>query len=116
MVASSTEKAESLMKSEGYLQRAAAWTVRARQDLVWWATGWEGAGGTHFGEGNTVGVRVMVGSAAKCGNGSSLGGGFTFVSGTTLGSGTTFRGGSGGWIWTGKTGTGRGEDGTGSGV
>ena len=55
----------------------------------------------------------MVGSAAKCGNRSRLGGGFTFVSGTTLGSGTTFGGDIGGWIWTGKTGTGRGEDGTG---
>ena len=109
MVASRIEKAQLLMKSECQLRRAAACDV-ARRDLVWWATGWEGSGGTNFGEGNTVGVGIMVGCAAMRGNGSTLGGGFTLGSGTTLG------GGSGGWNWTGKTGTGRGKYGTGSGV
>ena len=39
MVSSMTEKSKLLMKSEGYLQHEAAWAVRARQDLVRWATG-----------------------------------------------------------------------------
>ena len=101
-----TEKSQLFMKSEGYLRRATEWSMRARQDLVWWATSWEGVGGTHFGEGNTIGNGAMVGCAA----GSILGGGFT------LGSGTTLLGGRRGWPCTGRMGTGRGRDGTGSGV
>ena len=96
------------MKAEGYLWRAAEWSVRERRDLVWWATGWEGSGGTYFGEVNTVGVGAMVGCAARRGNWLTLGGGFT------LGSGTTLVGVSGVWPWTGKIGTGRVGDGTGS--
>ena len=116
VVTSRTEKSQSLMKSEGYLRHASAWAVRDRRDLVWWDTSWEVAGGTHFGEGNIARVGAMVGYAAIRGNWSTLGGGFTLGSGTTLKSGTTRGGGSGGWPWTGKTVTGRGGDGTESGV
>ena len=112
MVASRTDKAQLLMKSEGYLRRADEWALRARRDLVCWATGWEGVGGTNFGEGNTIGIEEMVGCAA----GSILGGGFTLGSGTTLVNGTTLVGGSRGWPWIGKTWTGRVRDETGSGV
>ena len=92
------------------MKRASASDVRERRDLVRWATGWEGAGGTNFGECNTIVVGAMVGCAAIRGNGSTHGGGFTLGSGTTLG------GGRGGWPWTDKTGTGRGGDRNGSGV
>ena len=98
------------MKPEGYLRHAAAWDVRARRDIVRWATGWEGSGSKNVGEGNTVGVGAMVECVAMRGNGSTLGGGLT------LGSGTTFGGDSKGGLWTGKTGTGRGGDGNRSGV
>ena len=102
------------MKSEGYFRRAAEWGVSERLDLVWWATVWEGEGGTYFGGGNTVGVGAMMVCAAIRGNGFTLGGGFTIGIGTTLVSGTTLVGGIGGWPCTGKMGTGRGGDGTGS--
>ena len=58
----------------------------------------------------------MVGYAAIHGNGSTLGGGSTLGIDNNLGSGTTFGGVSEDWIWTGKTGKGRGGYGTGSGV
>ena len=74
MVASRTDKSQSLMKLKEYFRHAAAWYVRTRRDLVWWATAWEVSGGTNFGEGNTIGFGAMVGCAAIRGNGSILGG------------------------------------------
>ena len=56
----------------------------------------------------------MVGCASIRGNGYTLVGGSTLVSGTTLGIGTTVGGGSGSWYCTGKLGTGRVRNGTGS--
>ena len=83
MVASRTYKDQLFMKSKGYLRRVAEWAVRARRDLVRWATGWEGVGGTNYVEGNTIRTGSKVGCAAE----SILGGGFTLGSGTTLGGG-----------------------------
>ena len=42
------------------MRRVAAWDVGARRDLVRWATGWERAGGTNFGDVNTVGVGSIL--------------------------------------------------------
>ena len=104
------------MKSEGYLRLADEWAVRERRDLLWPATGWEGAVGTGFGEGNTIVFGAMVGCAAILVNGSTLGGGSTLGNFTKLGSVTIIGYGRGSWSWTVKSGTGRGRTGTGSGV
>ena len=85
--------------------------MRARQDLVRWATGWEEVGGTNCEEGNTT----RIGSMVICAAGSILGGEFNLGNRTTLGIGTTLGGGRGGCTWKGRTGTGRGRDGTRSG-
>ena len=34
------DKAQLVIKSDGYLRLAAEWDVRARRDLLWCATGW----------------------------------------------------------------------------
>ena len=99
MVASSTEKAQSLMKSGGYLRIEAEWAVRERQDLVRCATGWEreeetGVGGdTGMGRiarresGSTLGGGATLGIGATLGSGATIGSGVTLGGGTTLGSG-----------------------------
>ena len=73
------------MKSEGYLRRSAEWAVRARRDQVRWATSLEGVCGTHFGEGNSLGIGEMGAT------------GYILGGGTILGSGTTLGVDSGGW-------------------
>ena len=83
MVASRTEKAQSVMNSDGYLRLASEWAVRARRDLVWCATGWERAEGTGVGGG--AGVGRVVGRDI----GSTLVSGVTLVSAATLVSGAT---------------------------
>ena len=82
MISFITDKSQLLMNSEGYLRRADAWTVRERRDLVRWATGLEGVGGTNFWEGNNFDIGAM-GAA-----GSILRGGFALGSETTLGGGS----------------------------
>ena len=56
MVASRIDKAQSLMKSDGYLRLAAEWSVKARRDLVWCATGWEGTEGAGLRADTGVGI------------------------------------------------------------
>ena len=89
MVASSTEKAQSLMKSGGYLRIEAEWAVRERQDLVRCATGWERAEGTGIRGDTGVGRIAGRDSGSPLGSGSTLGSGDAIRSGATLRSGIT---------------------------